>query len=246
MQNANSIQNKEPKANDLVIGGFTPLTTIDYPGQLSAVIFLQGCPWRCGYCQNTELLPRKTGNAIAWKSVIEKLEKRRGLLDAVVFSGGEPTLQPALLPALQEIRDMGFKTGLHSAGMYPARLKKILPLIDWIGFDIKAAKQDYEIITGVKNSGEKAWESARLVIQSGIDYEFRTTVHPHILNSERLTALARELSALGARKYVIQKCNTSHCLDAELKTTSVENSAPPVLEGIDFQFEYLSHRGFEF
>lgn len=238
------MQKTQPAANDLVIGGYTALTTIDYPGQLSAVVFLQGCSWRCGYCQNAELLPRKTFRAMSWETILEKLEKRRGLLDAVVFSGGEPTLQQGLLPALQQVRAMGFKTGLHSAGIYPARLKKILPFIDWIGLDIKASQQDYEQITGVKNSGVKAWESARLVIESGIPCEFRTTLHPQLLSSQGLTSLAQELSEFGARNYVIQHCITARCIDEDLRTTAAQVLSPPLLKNMDFHFDSLSYRGF--
>ena len=217
MPNAVSLQNMRAEASDLVIGGFTPLTTIDYPDQLSAVIFLQGCPWRCGYCQNADLLPRKTVHGIDWRTIVERLQKRRGLLDAVVFSGGEPTLQRALLPAVKEIRSMGFRVGLHSAGIYPERLTEILPLIDWIGLDIKAALEDYAMITGVEGSGLRAWESARLVLDSGVDYEFRTTVHPDLLDVSGLDRLSRELDQLGARHHVLQPCITGRCLDRRLR-----------------------------
>ena len=78
----------------LRIGGLTPLSTTDYPGQLAAAVFCQGCPWRCGYCHNPHLIPATVKQGIDWVEVMRFLERRRGLLDAVVFSGGEPTLQP--------------------------------------------------------------------------------------------------------------------------------------------------------
>jgi pyruvate formate lyase activating enzyme len=206
----------------LVVGGVTPLTTIDYPGELAAVIFLQGCPWRCGYCQNKELLPRNHTSCIPWQEVIDLLKKRIGLLDAVVFSGGEPTLHKGLKHAMHQVKSMGFKIGLHTAGIYPHRLREVLPMVDWVGMDIKSARADYEDITGVKNSARRAWESARLLISSGVAHELRTTVHPNMLNIEQLGTLIDELADLGAENYVIQECVTRHCLDDSRRTVTTE------------------------
>ncbi len=215
---------------EIVVGGLTPLTTIDYPGELAAVIFMQGCPWRCGYCHNSELLPRHSGTAMTWSAVLDLLKKRKGLLDAVVFSGGEPLLQSELEFAMQQVKNMGFKIGLHTAGIYPERLHKIIPLIDWIGLDIKSAKADYDNITGVKDSGQRAWKSARVVIDSGVAYEFRTTIHPDMLNKQQLSELVNELTELGAENYVIQHCQTEHCLD---ESKRVVVSAKPELSFFD-------------
>ena len=209
----------------VLVGGLTPLTTIDYPGELAAVIFLQGCPWRCGYCQNSELLPRKNQNSIPWHEIITLLEKRKGLLDAVVFSGGEPTIQSGLDIAIQQVKSMGFKIGLHTAGIYPDRLQKLLPLIDWVGIDIKSALADYQSITGVKGSGERAWKSARVLIESGVPYEFRTTVHPEMLSEEQISTLVNDLTVLGAEHYVIQQCVTTFCLDESRRVTTIPKLA---------------------
>src|SRR3989338_5182172 len=97
----------------ITVAGITPFTTIDYPGGfLSAVLFLQGCPWRCQYCHNIHLLPRKTNLSIPWNDVLLFLKKRQGILDAVVFSGGEPTVQTDLIQAITEVRKLNFKIGL--------------------------------------------------------------------------------------------------------------------------------------
>ena len=216
-----------PKSNNdpVTVGGMTPLTTIDYPGELSAVIFLQGCSWRCGYCQNHDLIPCKNHSNIAWSKVLALLEKRKGLLDAVVFSGGEPTLQSGLLIAIKQVRSMGFKIGLHTAGIYPDRLRKVLPFVDWVGFDIKSATADYEKITGVQNSGKRAWQSVRLLLISGVDHEFRTTVHPDMLSNQQLQNLSNELAEVGAEHYVIQECVTKNCIDESLRL--VKSAKPP-------------------
>ena len=195
---------------DIRIGGFTPLTSIDYPGELAAVLFCLGCPWRCAYCQNPELIMQRSSQQVAWSEILEFLERRRGLLDAVVFSGGEPTLQGGLVDALRQVRSMGFKTGLHTAGSYPQRLDAALELLDWVALDIKAPRQGYSRITGIDNSGDKAWESARLIIDSGVAHEFRTTVHPSLLSPEQVDLIVRDLKALGARNFAVQECVTDH------------------------------------
>ena len=230
--------------NTIVVGGLTPLTTIDYPGELAAVIFMQGCPWSCGYCQNTDLLPRKNENNIPWSYVLALLEKRKGLLDAVVFSGGEPTLQSGLESAIQQVKAMGFKIGLHTAGIYPDRLKQVLPLTDWVGLDMKSAKADYEKITGVKDSGEKAWKSARAIIDSGVTYEFRTTVHPDMLDKQQLSTLVNELTDLGAENHVIQHCVTTSCLDESKRVVTSPKLELAVVNQFRDKFSSFEIRNF--
>jgi pyruvate formate lyase activating enzyme len=188
------------------VGGLVPLTTTDYPGVLAAVVFCQGCPWRCGYCHNPHLLAPRGEAEIAWRDVLAFLERRRGLLDAVVFSGGEPTLQPAIVDAARAVRAMGFKVGLHTAGMYPRRLARLLPLVDWVGIDVKAPFESYDGITGVTGGGAAARESLKLIIASSVDYECRTTVHPDLLDADAVRRLTTTLAGLGVNRYVLQEC----------------------------------------
>ena len=166
---------------ELQVGGLTPMTTIDFPGELAAVVFCQGCPWRCRYCHNPELLPRRAAAQIPWNEVLNFLRQRRGLLDAVVFSGGEPTLQRALPDAIEQVKALGFKVGLHSAGAYPERLAALLPRLDWVGLDIKAPAAAYAAVTGARGSGARAWESAARLIDSGVPHEIRTTVRDDLV-----------------------------------------------------------------
>ncbi|HQT26847.1 MAG TPA: anaerobic ribonucleoside-triphosphate reductase activating protein, partial [Burkholderiales bacterium] len=150
-------------------GGFTPLSTADYPGCLSAVVFCRGCPWRCGYCHNPHLLDPDFRGGPNWDEILEFLERRKGLLDAVVFSGGEPTLQKRLAGALKEVREMGFRTGLHTSGAFPECLEAVFPYLDWVGMDVKAPFEDYEAITHAKGSGEKARRSVELILESNVE-----------------------------------------------------------------------------
>jgi pyruvate formate lyase activating enzyme len=181
----------------LTIGGLTPFTTIDYPGKLAAVLFCQGCPWRCGYCHNQHLLPLGQQGTVAWKEVIQLLEQRRGLLDAVVFSGGEPTMQKGLPAAVVEIRQMGFLTGLHTGGGYPEQLSACLPHLDWVGMDLKAPFDLYDQITGIAGSGKIAEQSARLLRQSGVAHQFRTTVDPFLLSDSRIEKMKQMVEGWG-------------------------------------------------
>ena len=203
--------------NSLRIGGFTPLTTIDYPGELAAVVFCQGCPWRCHYCHNGHLIPARGVKSLAWEEILRFLERRGGLLDAVVFSGGEPTLQQRpLSKALRQVRALGFKTGLHTAGPWPERLAALLPSLDWVGMDLKTTAADYPRITGVPGSGERAWRSARLLRESGVTTEYRVTVHPALLDEQRLLELKEQARQIGVENLVVQRCITENCLDEGL------------------------------
>ncbi|WP_121941583.1 anaerobic ribonucleoside-triphosphate reductase activating protein [Acidovorax sp. 100] len=194
-------------AEALRVGGLTPLTTIDFPGRLAAVVYCQGCPWRCSYCHNPELLDATAPAAMPWPQMRVFLESRRGLLDGVVFSGGEPTLQAALPAALAEVRAMGFATGLHTGGMYPERLAGLLPLLDWVGLDIKGPQHRYDAITGVPGSGGRAWESLGLLVASGVAYECRTTWHAGLFPTEELQVLGNTLANAGAVRWKLQPCN---------------------------------------
>jgi pyruvate formate lyase activating enzyme len=195
-------------AEQLRIGGLTPLTSLDYPGELAAVIYCRGCPWRCPYCHNADLQDATGPSALGWRDIVSFLEVRRGLLDAVVLSGGEPTAQQALPAALAEIRKLGFKTGLHTGGPYPDRLAALLPLLDWVALDIKALPEDYPRITGAPGSGERAWQSLRLLLDAGIDLEVRTTPMPGLDDTGYLTRLFARLAAAGVETYALQQCRT--------------------------------------
>jgi len=141
------------------------------------------------------------------------LRRRCGLLDAVVFSGGEPTAQPGLAAAMRDTRALGYRIGLHSAGIYPRRFADVLPLVDWVGFDAKAPfDAAYERITGVRGSPQAALASARALLASGVDCEFRTTWHAGFLAPGELDRLTLTLQELGVRRYALQEFRASGCI----------------------------------
>ncbi len=203
----------------LDVGGFTPLSTTDWPGQLAAVVFVQGCPWRCHYCHNPALQPRQSGcgrDTLAWGRVLDTLKQRQGLLDGVVFSGGEPTLDAALESAMREVRELGFQVGLHTAGLYPQRLANVLPLLDWVALDIKTEFEDYKAITSVPRSGEPVRESLDMVLSSGKAHELRTTWHPELIADATLMRMARMLKSVGAQRWVLQGYRATPVTEAAL------------------------------
>lgn len=118
-----------------------------------------------------------TAGEITWQQALEHLLKRRGLLDAVVFSGGEPAIQPALLPAMQQTRTLGFRNGLHTGVPQLRRLTPLLPYLDWVGLDIKALPSDYELITTNRRAGLDSWAAIDALRTAGVDFECRLTWH---------------------------------------------------------------------
>lgn len=167
----------------LRVGGWVPFTTIDFPGRLAAVVFLTGCPWRCPYCHNAHLRKVTSGSLLPWAKIRSALAERKEFLEGVVFSGGEPTAQPALVQALADVRSLGLATGLHTAGIFPQRLKKALGLLDWVGLDIKAPPDArYDRITGRRNSAGLFLRSLAHLRDSGVAFTLRTTLDLSLLS----------------------------------------------------------------
>ena len=200
----------------LRIGGVVPFTATDFPGALAAIVFCQGCPWRCGYCHNPHLVPARGNGEHDFGGFLEWLAQRRGLLDAVVFSGGEPTAQAVLADAVAAVRALGFAVGVHTGGAYPRRLAAVLDEVDWVGIDIKAPVAEYASVTGVAGSGMAALASLDLVIAAGVAHEVRTTVHPTLTPPAAMEALARELAARGVGRWILQPFRPTGCANAEM------------------------------
>lgn len=220
----------EPCAGDLTIAGLTPMSSCDWPGRLVATVFLQGCPWRCTYCHNHAILDPRAPGQVPWRDVRNLLRRRAGLLDGVVFSGGEPTRQAGLADAMREVRAAGFGVGLHTGGAYPRRLESLLPLVDWIGFDVKAPRSLYRAITrvgGETTAADQAFTSLRMVLDSGVDVQVRTTVDPTVLSDDDVAALTADLAALGVTDLVLQEVR------ADGTTTEYQQALAAMRQGSD-------------
>lgn len=160
------------------IGGMQKLTLLDYPDHMACLLFTQGCNMRCPFCHNSGLLAYDPSKAIDEKEVLNYLEKRRGLLNGVVISGGEPTLQRDLIDFIRQIKLLGYDIKLDTNGTDPVVLETLLKehLVDYVAMDIKNDFMKYEETTGVSSKLEPIKRSIGLLKASGIDYEFRTTV----------------------------------------------------------------------
>lgn len=201
--NAQDAHAYDDLAQNLAVGGVVPFSTLDWPGRLSAVCFLAGCPWRCPYCQNY-ILQDPHNRDSSWDEVRSLLEQRKGLLDGLVFSGGEPLAQRALPAAVSAVRDMGFEVALHTAGVFPDHLRALLPQLSWVGLDVKAPWDAYQRVTQIAGSGERARASLEAVVASGVDFEARTTWHPDLLSPDDLVAIGHQLAQAGVSHWAVQ------------------------------------------
>jgi pyruvate formate lyase activating enzyme len=192
-------------AEQLQIAGIARLSTCDWPGHLAATVFLQGCPLDCGYCHNPGILDPRVPGVVPWSDVLELLGRRRGLLDGVVFSGGEPTRQAALPDAMRRVHEYGFGVGLHTAGPYPRMFAEVLPLCDWIGLDIKAPERLYGRVTGVASAGAKAFACLELALAAGVPLQVRTTVDPTTMTDADVEELTETLHGMGVTEHVLQE-----------------------------------------
>ena len=186
------------------IGGIQKISTVDYPGYVVASIFTLGCNMRCGYCHNPELvLPEQLVEPIPTEEVLEFLESRRGLLDGVAISGGEPTMQQDLVAFIAKIKTMGLRVKLDTNGTNPAMLKELLAakLVDFIAMDIKGPLEKYVQIAARPVDLGAIQESIALI--KTIDHEFRTTIVAEQLTLEDIPAIGRLVK--GAQRFALQK-----------------------------------------
>lgn len=196
------------------IGGVQKTSLLDYPDKISAIVFTCGCNFRCGYCHNPELIVVKNEPAWTTAGFFEFLNTRKGKLDGVVITGGEPCIQNGLIDFIKQIKDMGFLVKLDTNGTYPQVLKEVLPFVDYIAMDIKAPLYKYKNITKVNIDTEKIKESINIIMNSGVEYEFRTTVVKSQLDKKDFEAIGELIK--GAEKYYLQKFVPSKILDPNL------------------------------
>jgi len=182
---------------------------MDYPGKIATVLFTQGCNYACPYCHNPELIDFKEGT-LPEKEVFSFLLKNRSLLDGVVITGGEPTMQPGLIPFIRRVKDMGLLVKLDTNGSKPLVLKKIIEegLVDYIAMDVKAPlmPQHYSRCAGIPVPSvqiSRLEESIRLIIHSGIRHEFRTTLARELLTFDHVLLMQEHLK--GCDSYFLQQ-----------------------------------------
>jgi len=208
-------------------GGLQKVTLVDVPGKVAATVFTQGCNLRCPYCHNPELvLPAQFGPGIDEAEVLDFLEGRRGKLEAVCVTGGEPTLHGSLLRFLRSLKDMGYYVKLDSNGSRPDVLQRLFDenLVDYLAMDIKGPRQRYaEIAAQPCLQIHQIERSVRLIMEQAPDYEFRTTVASPLLAPGDFAAVGEWLR--GAKRFWLQNFQPSKQLDptAQLRSfTSAE------------------------
>jgi pyruvate formate lyase activating enzyme len=200
------------------IRGWVRTSLIDYPGKIATVLFTSGCNFRCPYCQNSELvLHPESLPEIDPVEIFQLLTRRRGLIDGVVITGGEPTLQKGLEHFLRKAKELDLATKLDTNGYRPQVLRELLErgLLDCVALDIKTSLAKYPLAVGVPVDVRRIEESVKLILSSGIDYEFRTTVVPGIVVPEDVEEIAKLIT--GAGKYILQQFRPQGTLDPRFR-----------------------------
>ena len=213
------------------IGGLQKVTLIDYPGNVGATVFTQGCNFRCPYCHNPELVdPGQYGPLIPEEEVLSFLDKRRGKLDAVTVTGGEPTIQKDLDRFLGALKGMGYLVKVDTNGSNPDVLEILInrSLVDYLAMDIKGPLKKYGVIASVKVDTSRIRRSIELITSSGIEHEFRTTVVRSQLAPQDLRSVAKLIAK--ARLYVLQPFVPTKTLDGSF--LSAISYSPPELSTI--------------
>ena len=182
------------------IAGFIKNSFVDYPGCIASVVFVPGCNMDCWYCHNKPLWRRE--NLLDRQEIDAFLESHKSFIDGVVISGGEPTLQPDLKTYIKYVKGMGYHVKLDTNGLKPSVVRDLLPLIDYIAMDIKTPPGDISRVVSFDIDEEKIWETADMLMKSGVDYEFRTTMMP-LLDVEDIKRIAQRIK--GAKRYALQQ-----------------------------------------
>ncbi len=184
-------------------GGFQKLTVLDYPSHVACIVFTKGCNFRCPFCHNA-ILVENCSEEISQEEILEYLKKRKGVLDGVSVTGGEPLMHDGIGEFLKKVKDLGYDVKLDTNGTFPQRLKELAnaSLIDYVAMDIKNTPEKYDLTTGVKTDLSKIQESIDFLISGNLDYEFRTTVTDEFHTPQDIGEISKWIS--GAKRYFIQ------------------------------------------
>ena len=175
------------------VQGYQKLTLLDYPGRVACTVFTGGCNLRCPFCHNAGLVQTPMAYGSAEREVLDYLSKRKGILDGVCVTGGEPLLQPDLAAFVGRVKEMGFLVKLDTNGSMPGRLRELLStgLIDYVAMDVKSSPEGYARAVGAEVDVRLFEESMREIQNSGIAHEFRTTAVKGIHTAEDFAAIGR-------------------------------------------------------
>jgi pyruvate formate lyase activating enzyme len=203
----------------MIIAGFSPNSFVDYPKNIAAVIFLAGCNLDCWYCHNRDLIEGRF-EQVSLEEILKRIEEKKGFLDGVVITGGEALLSSLddLISLAKKIKEMGLLVKLDTNGTRPEKLKALLPYLDYVAMDIKAPLDKYSIVTPIQEEDiENIKKSIDILMNSDIDYEFRTTFDPH-LTIDDIETIAKTIK--GAKAYNIQQINIPAHIDMKRYSTA--------------------------
>lgn len=189
----------------MLIKGFQKTTLLDFPQKVACTVFTGGCNFRCPFCHNASLVTHmRPEDTVSKEDILSYITKRKGILDGVCITGGEPTLQHDLADFCREIHDRGLLVKLDTNGALPEKLAPLMEqgLVDYIAMDIKNSKEEYARTCGLAEFPQGVEESIRMIMSSGIPYEFRTTVVREFHTVESIRALAEWIS--GTEQYFLQ------------------------------------------
>ncbi|HPN96627.1 MAG TPA: anaerobic ribonucleoside-triphosphate reductase activating protein [Candidatus Moranbacteria bacterium] len=231
------------------IAGFQKLTLIDYPGKIAATVFTVGCSFRCPFCHNPELVGGGMYNISGIKNTekefLDFLKTRKGKLDGICITGGEPTVQPDIINFIKKIKKLGYAVKLDTNGTRPDVLRKVISekLVDFIAMDIKNQIKKYDKASGVKFDIKRIELSVNLIMNSRIPYEFRTTAVPGIHEEKDFLAIAKWIK--GAQSYWLQRYREKKTLDPNIKkkTKGKKLDLEKILKKIEKNFEKSGIRG---
>lgn len=203
---------------NILIKGLQRVSLIEYPGKIVSIVFVGNCNFSCHYCYNPDLVKDYDKiPTIPEEEIINFMKKRKGLLDGICITGGEPTIYPDLPKFIKKIKNLGFLVKLDTNGTNPDILKDLIDqkLIDYVAMDIKASLSKYEKVTGTKVNLDNIQKSVNIIRKSGIDYEFRTTVVPKFFKKKDALDISEWLK--GSERYFLQQFRPEKTLNEDFK-----------------------------
>lgn len=208
----------------MILSGFQPLSLLDYPGIICSIVFTQGCPFRCVYCHNPELIPAQATDAskvLKEEDVLEHLNRRKNIVEGVCITGGEPTVHPNLPEFIEKLKRLGMLVKLDTNGLTPRMIEKLIKerLVDFFAMDLKHTWERYSEVIGItqKNVIDNCRETFRLIQDSSIPHEFRTTVYSGFHGTEDLEEIAGQLRE--GERYALQEIRYGKTLNPSLART---------------------------
>lgn len=227
------------------IGGIQKTSLLDYPNKISAIIWTVGCNFRCPFCYNKDIVLGNVGT-ITEEEVMNFLQNRKGLLEGLVISGGEPLMQEGIVEFIKKVKNLGYTVKIDTNGTFPEKLKELIDqkLVGYIAMDVKGPKNKYEILCGSKIDTDKIEKSIAIIKNSQVDYEFKTTFAPELLTKEDIVEIAKWLK--GGRRFYLQQFKR----DTPLISARLQNVSPypkeiliETLKEIKQYFQFCDVRG---